>query len=386
MQPSLPYSEEDAALLLLLQRHRFPSNAARLRTLLGGTLDWPVLLAQARLHSVLPLLTAQLQRLGYWQVPATVVAELQRRTRTRSIHNMLLVQELRRILRQLMAAGIAVLPLKGMALAEALYGDCMLRDCADIDIVVPKAQIPPVVHLLEAQGYRAQGPWEWWTTSPIHFEIALLRTPDGLRYDVDLHWGLLGGDPRHACAMEALWAACHPATVLGVDAWAMSPEWTLLALILHAARSQWQGLKWLVDIQEICWAWTLDWPTVWALARQWGWEEIVQLTIDTCQTLWELPPALSADSHPPPTWLPRFPTPPRPRQRVKLRILCLLFPQWRVRLIYVLRLLSTPTSGDYWWRPLPVALFPLYIVLRPLRLVVGWTQAGLRTLWRWRPA
>lgn len=125
---------------------------------------------------------------------------------------------------------------------------------------------------------------------------------------------------------------------------------------------------------------------MWTIARQWGWEEIVQVTIDTCQSLWELPPALSAGRHPPPTWLPRFPAPPLQQQRLKLYILCLLFPQWRVRLLYVRRVLSTPTSHDYRWRPLPVVLFPLYIVLRPLRLVVGWMQTGLRTLRRWRLA
>jgi len=69
-------------------------------------------------------------------------------------------------------------------------------------------------------------------------EIELIPRGAGLRYVIDLHWGLLGGDPRSYGATEELWAAARPSTVLGVEAWAMSPEWALLFLVLHAARSQ----------------------------------------------------------------------------------------------------------------------------------------------------
>src|SRR5262249_54441259 len=150
-----------------------------------------------------------------------------------------------------------------------------LRECTDLDLLVPRAQVPSTVRVLEANGYRAWGPWERWTTSLINIEMSLMRPASGQPYAVDLHWALIGGDPRHYGAMEELWAAIRPTRVLGVEAWAMSPEWELLFLALHAARSQWQGVKWLVDIQEICWTWAIDWQMVWAIAQRWGWEKIM---------------------------------------------------------------------------------------------------------------
>src|SRR5262249_20268849 len=133
MRPPLRCSPEDELLLLLLQGRRSPPHEARLHTLLGMSLDWTLLLHQARLHQVVPLTAYHLQRLGYRGVPPMVVAEFQQCTRSHSMRNLLLVLEFRRVLRQLMTAGIPVIPFKGVALAQALYGDYTLRECADLD-------------------------------------------------------------------------------------------------------------------------------------------------------------------------------------------------------------------------------------------------------------
>lgn len=373
MPLSLPCSPEDQLLLLLVQRRRSAHDEVRIQALLEKPLDWSALLHQADAHWVTPLLAPQLQRLSYSGIPPAVVAEFQQRVRLNRIRNMLLVQEFRRVLRRLITAGIPVIPLKGVALADALYSDYTLRVCTDLDLLIPQTQVLHAVRCLEAAGYQVAEPWEQWTASLINIEIALKRWDTSKRYDVDLHWGLMGGDPRNADAVQALWAAARPTTVLGVEAWAMCPEWELLSLVLHAARHQWQGLKWLVDLQAICWTWELDWKRVWAIAQRWEWEEILRLAIGVCQTLWDLPPLPGAPDVSCPAWLPRFPAPPHHRRWPKLRTGFLLFPRWGLRLGYVLRLISMPTPNDYAWLPLPVRLFPLYILLRPLRfmLMVG---------------
>jgi hypothetical protein len=370
VQSSRRYAQEDELLLLLVQRQRFPYNIARLHALLSEALDWPALLQQAQLHWVMPLLAVQLQRLGYAGVPPAVVAQLQKYARVNGMRNLLLARELRSALQRLMAAGVPVVPFKGIALADALYGDCTLRECTDLDLLVPQAQVSDVVRLLQADGYQAEGAWEQWTASLMNSELSLSRPAARLQYAIDLHWGFMGGDPRHHRAMEALWATTRPTMVLGVEAWAMSPEWELLALMLHAARSQWQGLKWLVDIQEICWTWAIDWQMVRAIAHQWGWGAILDLTVETCQSLWELPLSPNTRSVPCPSWLRQFPAPPLQRQWARLRLWCLLLPRWSQRIGYVLRLIGMPTANDYRWLPLPTALFPLYAFLRPLRWLV----------------
>ena len=62
-------------------------------------------------------------------------AELASTFWTHSLHNASLAEELVQLLRLLGGAGVPVIPLKGVALAESLYGDPALRACADTDVL-----------------------------------------------------------------------------------------------------------------------------------------------------------------------------------------------------------------------------------------------------------
>jgi hypothetical protein len=370
MPSASKYSTEDELLLRLVHDRHLTDRDDRLRELLDASPDWTALLRQADVHGVVPLVAHHLHRLDVPGVPTAVTAEFRRRALTYCGRNLLLARELRQVLQHLMAAGIPVIPLKGIALASALYGHYMLRVSGDIDLFVRRAEVEHAVSVLEARGYRAEGPWQRWLAAPYHVEIPLVPRAEGRWYALDLHWGLLGGDRWLQAAAEECWSAARPATVAGADAWAMSREWELVFLTLHAARNQWQGLKWLVDIQQICWSWTLDWPEVRAIARRWGWEEVLKLTIEACQHLWELPPSHGLDSIPWPAWLPRFPDPPRQRRWSSIRVMFLLLPRWGLRVRYVLRRIVTSGPYDYRWLPLPSRLSSLYILLRPLRWVI----------------
>ena len=376
MPPTPPPSPEDELLLLLVHGRASPERDARLRGLLSSSPDWTSLLRQARVHGVVPLVAHHLHQLNSSVVPPAVAEELQRLAGVYGGRSLLLARQLRQVLQLLAAADIPVIPLKGVALASALYGQYTLRVSSDIDLLVRRAQVSDAVRALEADGYRALAPWRRWAAAPYHIEIPILPAQAG-RFDLDLHWGLLAGDPRYQEAVDECWSQARTRTIVGADAWAMSPEWELLFLALHAARNEWQGLRWLVDIQEILWTWTLDWRSVWTISHKWGWTEILQLTIEACRSLWELPPCHGVGAVSWPSWLPRFPAPPRQRRLANLRIMGLLLPRWSLRIRYLLRQFGTSSPNDYRWLPLPAALAPLYLVLRPLRWAV---QGGGRVL------
>jgi putative nucleotidyltransferase-like protein len=371
---------EDELLLLLVHGRESPAPGSRLAALLGASPDWAAFLRQADLHGVVPLVAHHLQRLGSPDVPRPVRDELQRRALLYGRHSLLLVAQLRQVLGHLAAAGIPVIPLKGVALSSALYRRPTLRVSTDIDVLVPRERVPHAVEVLEGHGYKAEGPWRRWAASAYHVELPLLPRSPRRRYPLDLHWGLGAGDPRDTLAAEECWATARTVTVAGVEARAMSPEWELLFLALHAARSQWQGLKWLVDIQEICWTWRLDWDGVRVIARRWGWERVLALTLEACRCLWGLPPPNAVESVPWPRWLPRFPDPPRESRWASLRVTCLLLPRWRQRAGHALRLIGTSSPNDYRWLPLPAALFPLYVFLRPVRWAAMGGKWCLRTV------
>ena len=135
MQPLLQSSPEDELLLLLVQRRRLPHSETRIHALLHGVVGWSSLLQRAHLHGVVPLLAHHLQLFGYSEVLPAVVVELQRCSHVNCARNLLLARELGRVLQQLGIVGIPVIPLKGVVLAEALYGDCTLRVCSDLAFI-----------------------------------------------------------------------------------------------------------------------------------------------------------------------------------------------------------------------------------------------------------
>ena len=70
-------SPEDKCLLLLARGRLIPQVEGNARSLLGQPLAWPLILRQAQAHGVVPLLTRNLERLGFPGVPADVRRRLE---------------------------------------------------------------------------------------------------------------------------------------------------------------------------------------------------------------------------------------------------------------------------------------------------------------------
>jgi hypothetical protein len=290
------------------------------------------------------------------------------------------VRELTEVMHRLGAAGVPVMPLKGVALAASLYGDPTLRVCGDLDILVPSPLVGQAYQLLQPMGYRG-------TLGELieesfqrlllktSIEYGLTREERGFRYLLELHWGVFLGAPSERGALQALWAEAHATPVFGVMAFQPSAEWTLLCLAVHAARHQWRGLKWLSDIHELC-TWTaIDWAKVRFQAERVGWENIVELTLSACHTLFDtpIPPHFSPRTMPP--WVHLFPTDSLHTEAwqdvlVMARLFKSSIAQWR----YLMRVLLVPTFVDHRFIRLPSPLGVLYYPLRPLRLTIkyGW--------------
>ena len=97
--------------------------------MLGAALEWPLLLERAYSHQVYPLVYRNLRDVGFSGVPDVVQAELKGQYLANALRNQLLAEELARLLGLLSEAGIQVIPLKGVALAQSLYGDVAARVC-----------------------------------------------------------------------------------------------------------------------------------------------------------------------------------------------------------------------------------------------------------------
>ncbi len=133
MDPTRLAERPEWRLLLLVCRPRRSQD--EISSLLQDPLQWNELLALAETHGVLPLLHEALE-----PVRSSVDPEIFKRlasTHQTNVHKaMMLSRELIRIQEALVEVGVEAMPYKGLALAEAVYGDIALRQTGDIDLLI----------------------------------------------------------------------------------------------------------------------------------------------------------------------------------------------------------------------------------------------------------
>src|SRR5215469_1388399 len=284
---SLSFSGEDRLCLLLARGRLTSEEQFRARELLTSPVNWSDVVERAYAHGVYPLVYSNLRELGFDGVPNAIRTELKRAYFANAMCNQLLSQELAHLLRQLSAARIPAIPLKGVSLAESLYGDPATRVSTDIDLLVPPPRRDDAIETIRAAGYRDVFDDSFFRKIDLRYgrHYAFRRNHIGCSTDVELHWRLIQHSSQDQDAVADLWAEAQPRHCFGASAHRLSPEWEFLYLAIHAADHGWQGLKWLVDLHHLSIASPPDWQRVKQKAEQFGLERVVRLTLITCSRL-----------------------------------------------------------------------------------------------------
>ncbi len=365
-------------LILLLARGGFPPHVqGQTLALLSTQLNWDLILKRATAEGVYPLLYRNLQRLGFAGVPKEASTKLEAMYKINAFRNVHLAEELARVLKLLGGAGIATIPLKGVALAESLYGNITSRVCADIDILVPRQAVCKAFGLILAEGFEAYEHELAFADINLlldsNIEYSFISQRRGFTCLHELHWDIAWRWQRDGMVTDDLWAEAHRKAYWGAEGYALSPEWELLYMAVHAARHQWLGLKWLVDIHELCFSSRVDWEKLREKAKRLGLEQVLRLTLSACHALLgtSIPANLALRVLPP--WLKLFPSYPSPADVWKDA----LFPTRFLRrpsekLSYLARVVFLPTLAERRLLRLPSSLASLYYLVRPLRLGCKW--------------
>jgi len=165
-----------------------------------------------------------------------------------------------------------VIPLKGPALAEALYPDPALRPCSDLDLLIRREHLERVDELLRRLAYRRMADAHSFRFDVAYDHATLYASPSGVH--VDLHWSLLS-EPRYAWnerEAQTVWDRAVRIRVAGEEALGLCPEDLLLYLSVHlAVHHSLAGLLWYYDLFLILERWTdtLDWQVVSTRASRW---------------------------------------------------------------------------------------------------------------------
>ncbi len=366
---------------LLLRLLRGGARADTLDPGLVGDVSWPEFLERCEAHGVAPLVARSLETLGWPGVSPAAREALTRARRTNAARTLLAIQALRRVLEALSCAHVPVIPLKGVALGESLYGDPALRVSSDIDVLVPRAAVPRAWAAITALGYvRVE---EEPDVAPDDLDLLIesnheygFVSPDAPARALELHWDIAWRWPRDAGAIADLWAEARPRDFWGVPGWTLGPVWQLLYLAVHAARHRWHALKWLVDVHEICRRGGLDWGEIRARAIRFGLDEALYITLGASAALLDTPVPPDVCARRLPSWLELFPATPRPLGVWRGALYpARLFARPADKAAYVARVLLRPTLGERRWIRLPARLGALYYPLRPLRLAGRWAKA-----------
>ena len=369
-------SSEDRLILLLARGQVSPLLQEYARAVLSKTLDWDRLLAAVIAEDVYPLFYRNLTDLGSQYAPTPHLKKLHDLAKVNALRMTMLGEELGRTLRLLNKAGIAAIPLKGVALAQSLYGDPALRASIDIDILVPRTMVAQSLRLLRSEGYRSEFSTEIFAGLLLRHDIeyALTREDHGVRYLLELHWGVWWGGRREEKIAEDLWAEACATTAFGAQTFALSPEWQVLFLAAHAARHKWQGLKWLVDIHELCATVEIDWGKLNAKARRLDLDGTLRITVGACHALFDTPVPAECSVGALPSWLELYPAAPSASWRDAFFPTRLLSrPSEKLR--YAARVFLVPTLAERRLVHVPSAFGFMYYPLRPLRLAYKWSRA-----------
>jgi hypothetical protein len=215
----------DYELCLLLARAQLsPQQRERALSLLAGPVDWPRLFECAKRYELFPLVFTGLRSHDFPGVPVPVRTQWEKIFCFNAIRHELLATELAGILRLLADAGMPAISLKGIALAESLYGDVALRACSDLDVLVPPAHAIEAFHIIVSAGYKPEFTEERLLDLEVRYgrDCSMSRQAGASTFAVDLHWGLAWGGPFERGLLEQVWAEASPATFRSVPAFALT--------------------------------------------------------------------------------------------------------------------------------------------------------------------
>jgi hypothetical protein len=387
---NLPCPEKQ--LLVCCARTEITSEiGATIRTLLAGPLDWDYLLWEAEENSITPLLERHLSAVAPGAAPPAAQEQLKRTCRANTVRCLYLTAELINILRLFEAQNIPAIPYKGPVLAAQAYGDVALREFEDLDIILRQSDIPKAHEIIVSLGYNPKFDW---ILSP---GAAASLVPGEYNYRdearramVELHTEIT---LRHFPAkpdLDAFIRNLAPVKLIDRDVLTFTAEDLLPTLCIHGSKDFWERLSWIADVNELVRSHpALDWDRVLHFAQPLRATRMLNLGLALAVRVLglSLPAEISARVQADRVagqvaGEVRERLMSRPfrtlnaagRFQFRRRMLTEKLRGWR----YAMRLAVVPSEDDWQMVRLPGALAPLYIALRPLRLLQKYGWAGKR--------
>jgi hypothetical protein len=189
------------------------------------------------------------------------------------LHGFELVKEFISVCDKLKSRKIDLVPLKGPVLSHRLYGDAVMRNYFDLDLLIRVRDITATVSLLKESGYRSI--FIVWPESGSaqrkligYINHVALINPDN-KIALEIHWRLIEAPPISMQSFDNL-VNQNLTTIdfAGKQYSVLNNELELLYLIIHGGLHFWARLKWLVDVDMFLKTQAIDWDRFRKLAAE----------------------------------------------------------------------------------------------------------------------
>lgn len=366
-----------------------PAAKEHVRSLLQNGLNWSQAVAVAQQHRLAPVVYEVLSGAAKEFLSPDELNALRQVTAPSMGAGMVLLREMLRLYPLFEAAGIPVIPFKGPLLAWVAYGNFLRREYLDLDFVVPQKYIPNVISVLHSASYRAQfdpreaqagqngfAPGQYSFQLQSQKLLVEFHTERTMRYfSVPIDLAELSG---RLITVE----------IGNLRVRTFSVEDTLVMLCVHGAKHFWERLGWVLDVAKLITAQPVDWGLTSRIAVKMQSTRLLHLGLYLAHDLFAAP-------------LPDKMMEEIARDHSVSGLANKLYAQYagisdpsagvlpraafRVRsgdgigqgLRHTLRLAMSPTESDRRTVRLPRWLAPLYVLVRPLRLLREY-GAGLK--------
>ncbi len=378
--PNPSFTPEQELLLWLIRvDHTKDQRAAEI---LSAGVDWNYVRKTAIQHGIIPLLYKKLKNEMSDLVPSKELEEFRTLFMANAVRNLRMTQQLIKVLDHLSDAGIEAMPFKGPVLAVQAYGDLSMRSFSDLDIVIHRCDFEQTYDLLTKSGYSCA-----LSGNQAHY---LLKTDIELTFDhpeyhIDIHWAFAHKFMAFNVDTEKFFKESIVYLLQGKKLKGLCPEDTFLVLSIHGANHYWIRLKWIADIIFFIYQNpNMNWQKIFDKSKNFTMNTLLYQSLNLAIEMGglSLPEEIKNSIH-------ANNIQKKCKSLDKIRFQ--LFSKERLRLHSSLHIISrreeripiqlkyffsqiiysifTPKSRDLEIIDLPWFLYPLYLIIRPFRLI-----------------
>jgi hypothetical protein len=293
-------SREDALLINCARLDLSGERCQAIKDLIGGELNWDLLMQKALWHRLLPLVSHHLSSPDLSiLVPGPVLEKMKNLQYHNLARNLVLQKELASLLSELNEQGITVIVLKGAALLGSIYGDISLRPMNDLDILVRPEHLGLAEAIALRRGYTylaTHDTPDQTRKNNRHLDNLILREKGAL---LEIHQHIVDtGDPYHF-DLDGFWSRAEPVTISGTHVLRLAPSDLLIHLsikfLLDRRYRSNRALGQLCDISEVIghYRHSLHWDLIEKISQEKGLLKGLHFVLYTCQQLLQTPVSAS---------------------------------------------------------------------------------------------